>query len=111
MKHIMNLQDAPFLAIKNGTKTIEMRLYDEKRKKINIGDIIEFNNDNTEELLETKVIGLHKFKKFEDLYNSFDKISIGYKLNDKANPKDMSQYYDADDIKKNGVIGIEIKLI
>ena len=109
MKHIMNLQDTPFKQIKNGTKTIEMRLYDEKRQKINIGDIIEFNNSNTEELIVTEVIALHKFNNFKELYNSFDKTSIGYEYNELALPEDMEQYYDKNDIIKYGVVGIEIK--
>lgn len=39
----MKLQKSPFEKIKNGTKTVEFRLYDEKRRKINIGDQIEFS--------------------------------------------------------------------
>ena len=34
MVHKMKLQESPFEKIKNGTKTIEFRLYDEKRSKI-----------------------------------------------------------------------------
>ena len=39
----MKLQESPFERIKSGTKTVEFRLYDEKRSKINIGDQIEFS--------------------------------------------------------------------
>ena len=42
MTHIMNLESSAFLKIANGNKTIELRLNDEKRQKINIGDQIEF---------------------------------------------------------------------
>ena len=45
----MKLQDRPFKSIKNGTKTIEMRLNDEKRSKIKINDLIEFTNVMTDE--------------------------------------------------------------
>ena len=38
----MRLHDIPFKKIQSGTKTIEMRLYDEKRKMIQDGDEIEF---------------------------------------------------------------------
>ena len=38
MLHKMKLQESPFERIKNGTKTVEFRLYDKKRSKINIGD-------------------------------------------------------------------------
>ena len=34
MIHKMNLNPSPFKKIRNGTKTIKMRLYDEKRRKI-----------------------------------------------------------------------------
>ena len=37
MLHEMKLQDDPFKKISDGTKTIEMRLYDEKRKKSKSG--------------------------------------------------------------------------
>ena len=43
MLHKMKLQEDPFERIKNGTKTVEFRLYDEKRRTIQIGDEIEFS--------------------------------------------------------------------
>lgn len=111
MIYKMNLQDGPFEAINNGTKTIEMRLYDEKRQKINVGDIIEFDNDNTSEIIKTEVVKLHLFPNFEELYNNFNKVAIGYSEDEEANPEDMSQYYKNEDIEKYGVVGIEIKKI
>lgn len=44
MNHKMSLRNKPFNNIKSGTKTIELRLYDEKRKLISVGDIITFTN-------------------------------------------------------------------
>ena len=35
--HEMRLDPAPFRMIKRGEKTIELRLYDEKRRKIAVG--------------------------------------------------------------------------
>ena len=43
MIHKMKLNKNPFERIKNGTKTVEFRLYDEKRQQIKIGDKIEFS--------------------------------------------------------------------
>ena len=40
MRHEMRLHDVPFKKIQAGTKTIEMRLYDEKRQMIQVGDEI-----------------------------------------------------------------------
>ena len=44
MKHEMKLNDSPFNKIKNGTKTMELRLYDEKRRRLREKDYIEFTN-------------------------------------------------------------------
>ena len=111
MIHKMNLQNAPFCKIKEGSKDIEMRLYDEKRKQIQEGDFIEFTNAKNEEKLIVKVIKLHRFSSFKEIYNSFNKIRLGYNENEISKPEDMEQYYLKEEIKKNGVVGIEIELV
>lgn len=111
MTHTMNLQDEPFQMIKDITKTIELRLYDEKRQKIRPGDIIEFNNDHTDEIIKAKVVALHIFEDFKELYKHFDKISIGYRPDEEAKAEDMEEYYPQEKVKKYGVVGIELKVI
>lgn len=111
MKHEMRLHSGPFELIKSGTKTIELRLYDEKRKLIKENDIIEFTNRTNNEKLIAKVIKLHKYNSFEELYKHFDKISLGYLQNEEANPNDMSIYYSKEEQEKYGVVGIEIKVL
>ena len=111
MKHKMKLHNEPFILIKNGTKTIEMRLNDEKRQLIKIGDTIEFENRVTLEVLNVEVINLYKFNSFYELYKHFDKGCLGYNTNDDANPRDMEKYYSLMEQKQYGVLAIEIKLI
>lgn len=111
MKYYMKLQNDPFTKIKNKIKTIEMRLNDEKRRKIKIHDLIEFTNIKTGEKLFTKVINLHYYNDFDELYKNHDKISIGYSMEDIPNPSDMSIYYNESDIKKYGTLAIEINVI
>ena len=111
MIHNMKLQNDPFIKIKNKTKTIEMRVYDEKRRKINVDDLIEFTNVITKEKMLAKVKNIYLYKDFDELYKNHDKVSIGYEQNEVANSNDMAVYYDEEDIKENGVVGIEIKLI
>ena len=82
----MRLQHAPFSSIKEGGKRIEMRLYDEKRSLINEGDSIEFTDVATGETLVCRVVHLYCYASFEDLYAHHDKISIGYKESEEANP-------------------------
>ena len=109
--HEMRLHNSPFKLIKNGSKTIELRLNDEKRKLIKVGDIIRFSNRVTLEELDAEVINLYSYPSFEELYKHFDKVSMGYDVNEVANPNDMEQYYTKENQEKYGVIAIEIKKV
>lgn len=99
------------MSIKNKTKTIELRLNDDKRQKINVGDEIEFTNNMTSEKLLVEVVNLHRFDSFSELYNHFDKIFLGYDESELADPKDMQEYYSKEEQEKFGVLGIEIKAV
>ena len=60
MLHKMKLNESPFNRIKNGTKTVEFRLFDEKRQQIKIGDKIEFSKlPDLQEKLLVDVIELY----------------------------------------------------
>lgn len=107
----MRLHKEPFELIKNGSKTIELRLYDEKRQMINIGDTIIFENRSDGDKIQVKVIALHKYPSFEELYKHFDKISMGYKEDEEVDSKDMELYYSSEEQSKYGVVGIEMELI
>ena len=111
MEHFYNLNKEPFYFMSHGLKDIEMRLFDGKRKLINIGDIIYFENNETHEVIKTVVIGLHRFPSFKELYETFPKTRLGYFENEEASYHDMNRYYTEERIKECGVIGIEIKLI
>ena len=50
----MHLHDEPYKKIKNGKKKIEMRIKDEKRSTIKVGDTIEFENRKTKEVISKK---------------------------------------------------------
>lgn len=108
--HDMKLYDDAFNLIKNKTKTIEMRLNDEKRKLLKKGDFIRFTNTLTGEKLICEIIDIYKYKTFTELYKHHDKVSIGYKKSDNPNPDDMLAYYSYEDINKYGVLAIKIKV-
>lgn len=113
MKHVMKLHSTPFEMIQSGRKTIELRLHDEKRRLISIGDEIKFVSLSDPTIsLNCRVIALHKFDSFENLYNSLPLLKCGYTENDilTASPNDMDAYYSKEKQKEYGVIGIEIEL-
>lgn len=110
MLHQMNLEDASFQKVKSGSKDIELRLYDEKRRLVKIGDRIIFVNTKTQEMLGVEVFQLHVFSSFRTLYSMFDKVRLGYLPDEEANPMDMETYYSQQQMEKYGVVGIEVIL-
>ena len=106
MKHYMKLQAAPFAQIAAGIKTVELRLYDEKRKKLTVGDEIEFTNVESGARLCCAVVALHKFPTFAALCRALSPLKCGI-----ASPADMEQYYSKEEQSVFGVVGIEIALV
>ena len=106
--HRMNLNPEPFDLIRRKIKKVEMRLNDEKRQKIKIGNLILFKNNKTNEELIAEVVDIRLFKNFDELYSSYDKTLIGYKKDEDSKPDDMLEYYSKFKIEKYGVVAIEI---
>ena len=114
MEIIMKLHPAPFEMIKTGRKTIELRLYDEKRREISIGDIIRFCNiENPKSEVKTRVIDLYRFDSFRDLYAALPLLECGYTEDDvvSASADDMNEYYSQEEQQKYGVVGIRVCLL
>ncbi len=113
MTHYLNLSPHPFSMIANGNKTIELRLLDEKRKGIAVGDTLIFTNTvDTSCTLTCKVKALHCFANFAELYRSLPLDKCGYLPHEIATaaPEDMEAYYSAEKQKQYGVVGIELEL-
>lgn len=111
MIHKMHINNDQFSRIKNGTKTVEKRLNDEKRQQLKVKDLVEFTNRITGENITAQIVNLYEYPSFEELYKHFDKISMGYDKEDDADSKDMEQYYSKEDLEKYGVIAIVIEVI
>lgn len=107
-KHEMRLQKAPFEMIKSGYKSIEMRLYDEKRQALRVGDSITFTCLDGGEKLTVAIKDLRLFKNFKELYAAYDGRSLGYKEGEEKNFEDMTKYYSKREQKKYGALAIEL---
>ena len=110
MTHHMKLTSSAFSKIAKGSKTIELRINDEKRQKINTGDTVVFNCNENSDIITARVKQLHKFADFESLYNALPLDKCGYAESElgTANHTDMEQYYSTEKIKKYGALGIEL---
>ena len=113
MEHEMKLQSKYYTFMLNGTKRIEIRLFDEKRQKIKLGDTIKFLKEpDLKESFNTKVVGLLRYNSFKEMFRDFD-ISI---LSDSSMSKEelikaLEQFYTKEKQEQYGVLGIRIELI
>lgn len=113
MIHEMKLQPKYYDFILNGTKRIEIRLNDEKRQIIKLGDKIKFFKEpELIESFEAVVVDLLKYNSFKDMFKDFD-ISV---LADSSLTKEeliavLEQFYIKEKQEKYGVLGIRIELI
>lgn len=113
MTHAMNLNPQPFAMIADGQKTYELRLDDEKRRQIRVGDEIVFTNTAApERTLRVRVVALHRFADFAALYAALPLDQCGYRAEElaTASPSDMEAYYTPEKQRQYGVLGIEIAL-
>jgi len=108
--HKMKLKPEPFSAIKRGVKTFELRLYDEKRRAVRIGDLIEFTSTESGETCVRRVAALHLFASFSELYAALPLDKCGYTEEniESASPDDMNIYYSPEEQSNFGVVAIEL---
>ena len=112
--HRMRLDPEPFAMIDTGEKTIELRLWDEKRRRLRAGDVIRFEStaDDTD-VLYAQVEGLRFFASFDELYAALPLTACGYTAEEAkfASPRDMDEYYAPEAQKRWGVVGIELAVL
>ena len=107
----MNLNASPYEKIASGSKTVGLRLFDAKRRRSEIGDKIVFTNlDEPMKKIAVIVKSLHRYASFVDLFADIPIEKCGNSSTDTPDmaAAGMSKYYTADQIRKYGVLGIEI---
>ena len=104
--HEMKLQPKFFDFIKYGTKRIELRLYDEKRRNIELGDKIIFKKEpKLEEVVEATVVGLLRYKSFKELFEDFDMSLLADKSMTKGELLEvLKEFYTVEKQEKYGVL-------
>jgi len=114
MIHAMHLKDEPFKKIESGTKTVELRLFDNKRRLLDVGDnIIFINLSNDSERLAARVKALYRYASFEELFSDIAPEKCGFQNGEtiEAAVESMHKYYSEKQILHYGVLGIKIGLI
>lgn len=110
MIHKLNLHKTPFNLIKSWVKTIESRLFDEKRQKIKIWDEITFVSREDWDIINTEVLKFYKSGNFLELSKIID-LEKTWDKSGKEFLNSLEIYYNKDQQEKYWVIAIEFKLI
>ena len=119
---VMHLNEEMFFAMKEGTKTVDVRLFDDERKLVDIGDYIEFHNKSDDDtFIKMRVLDIrieHTFKEiFErniDLWNTslyYTPEQLGYPKEYSLEKliKEMYKWYSKEQEEKYGVIAFVLE--
>ena len=112
MKYIMKLNPKYFEYVKNGTKRVEVRLNDEKRKSMKVGDTIIFQKEpELKEEINTQIVNLIVKRNFKELIRNLDVSEYSDKSESEEKfLKDLYMFYTKNQVEKYGVVGIQIKI-
>jgi len=109
----MRLNEQPFTKMKEKMKTIELRLFDNKRRQLDIGDYIIFTNTGDETAqIAVKIKGLYRAASFAELLEeiSIEKCGNQPGVTNEEVEERMRKYYSKEDETKYGVLGIKVEL-
>ena len=106
----MGLAHDQFLLVQAGTKTIEIRLNDEKRQQLKVDDQIVFEDLATQQQVTKKVTQLEKFGTFSQLYQQYQGTAVGSAPTDSVSKMvaDTYRIYTPQQEKKYGVLAIHL---
>lgn len=113
MQHEMKLRSIYFDKIKSGKKIYEIRLNDEKRRLINIGDTIIFKKEpDLTESLVAKVTDLTFFSTFVRMLNVIPASEIGFANTPTAEiESEYHKFYTPAEEQFYGVLAIKLSVI
>ena len=107
--HTMKVQTKYYLLLKSGVKTVELRLMDEKRQLIQVGDCITFSDlSNPADTFVAKVVTLHHSPSFDKLCDTISPQQAGFSTKQELLDC-LQEFYTLEAQQKYGVVGIEVK--
>lgn len=113
VEHELRLHPRPFAKIRDGLKAIEMRLNDEKRRGIKVGDILTFISRETGDTVRAAVLARLEYPTFAELVAHHSPEAMGYEgdflARLRAGDHGMYDWYGREEEQKWGVVGIEIE--
>lgn len=107
----MSVRHKYFELIKSGQKDIELRAYDEKRKKMKSGDrFLLYDAENPNESIICEILNMHVAPDFESLFKKLDIKRSGFDNLDELIDA-VTKFVSREELQREQVVGIEIKRI
>ena len=104
-EHVYHLRGYDiFCKVRDNIKLYELRVYDEKRQQLAIGDIIKFVSLDSDEWCRKQVDGIYVFYDFDDLFKVIPLKDTGL-----ASTDDVYKYFSKAAIARHGVVAIKLK--
>ena len=110
---VSHLDADVFEVVKNGSKKVEVRVYDEKRRKMKIGDELIFLKRPLEkEKIVTKIVGLKIYNNFIELVKDYEMKELYLSEFSKEDfVKLLERFYSEEEQEKYGVVAIEFEVV
>jgi len=107
----MSVRHKYFELIKSGQKDIELRAYDEKRRKMKAGDrFLLYDAENPAEYIICEILNMHVASDFESLFKNLDIKRSGFDNLDELIDT-VTKFVSREELQREQVVGIEIKRV
>jgi len=112
MEMIIHLDSDIFDIVKNKSKNVEIRVNDEKRRKLIVGDTLVFiKRPDDIESIKGKVTKLVYFNSFEEVVDNYEMKRIYLEESTKEEFINlMKRFYSDEIVNEYGVVAIEFEL-
>ncbi len=111
MSVTMKVQSKYYQLLKSGQKKVELRLYDEKRQAIHVGDTIVFSDlSDASDCFTAHVVHLYLAENFSALCHQILPQWAGFSSQQELLDV-LEEFYSPDQQRQYGVVGIEIEKI
>ena len=109
MEMIVHLDSDIFDIVDSGTKDVEIRLNDEKRRQLKVGDTLVFlRRPDDIDSIEATITNLVYLNSFEDAFNSYEMKRVYLENTSKEDYINlMKRFYSDEEVSKYGVVAIE----
>lgn len=110
MNHMMTLFDEYYDMLKSGAKTIEYRLFDEKRKTIKKGDLIAFRKTSDQNaVIWVRVVELKVYQNLLEMYQETFEQDFKDRYASPQAVVDATTYYSEEDRKSHLAVAIHFE--